>query len=379
VVNVDWYFISHRLPLARAALDGGLSVHVATAVTSPQCRMALLEARLVLHELPDVRQRKRVFGDLHYCRRLWRVLRKVQPDVVHLVTAKPIIYGGILARFLKRTAVLSAVPGLGFAFVHAGLWSTVRRVAILTAYRVALRHARQRVIFQNAEDRELFVRSGIASERDTVIVRGAGVDLEKFSASAEPAGTVTVLMACRLLREKGVREFLAAASLLHGDGVDAKWVLVGDIDPGNPGSLSRAEVASLLQSTPVVWHGFQSDMTSVLRDCNIVCLPTYYGEGVPKILIEAAASARPCVTTDIPGCRDVVRDGVNGLLVPPRDVRALAQALRTLIESPAKRLQFGAAGRSIVERDFSLPAVVDAFMSIYRELLGTAPAECVWR
>jgi glycosyltransferase involved in cell wall biosynthesis len=363
IVNVD--------ALARAAREQGYEVHVATSITNPANAQLIRDASLVLHVLPDIRTRTGIFSDLRFCAAVVGVLRRVRPDIAHLVTVKPIVYGGLITRLFGRVGVVSAIPGLGYAFVANGLWARLRRRFVMLGYRLSLRNRRQRVIFQNREDMQLFLDHGIVRAGDAVLIRGSGVDLREFTPVPEPAGVVRVVMASRLLREKGVIEFLHAARALEDKGVRADFLLVGDVDRGNPGSLTADELKDALKHAPVEWIGFRRDMSRVLTESHVVCLPTYYGEGVPKVLIEAAACGRPAVTTDIPGCRDVVRHGQTGLLVPPRDVAALEDALRTLIEDAQLRVRMGAAARKLAEREFGLEGVITSTLNIYVQLLRT--------
>jgi len=376
VVNEGRFFLSHRLPLARAAQAAGYRVAVAVPPSADD--QAIREAGFELHGLALDRRSLNPVKALDTLLALRRLYRRLQPDLVHHITIKPVILGSLAARLARVPAVVNAVPGLGYVFVRKGALGAALRVAVRLAYRLALRAPRTRVIFQNPDDRGAFLRWGLVRAADVRLIRGSGVDTEVFRPSPEPppeAGPPVVLLASRLLWDKGVGEFVAAARCLQADGVEAEFALVGEPDPGNPSSIAREQLEAWVQSGAVQWWGRQDDMPAVYAMSHIVCLPSAYGEGVPKGLIEAAACARPIVTTDIPGCREIVRDGVNGLLVAPRDAEALAAALRRLIEAPALRAELGAKGRELAVGEFSEQEVTGETLLVYDRLLAgpTAP------
>jgi glycosyltransferase involved in cell wall biosynthesis len=261
------------------------------------------------------------------------------------------------------------LTGLGYVFTaQAGKAALLRRAVILSC-KVAFRHSNQRVIFQNPDDRSVFVDNRILPLQETVLIKGSGVDVETYRPTPEPQGLPLVLLASRMLSDKGISEFVEAARSLRDAGVCARFVLAGETDPGNPTAISAEQLRQWANSKVVEWWGQQNDMQSVLAQAHIVCLPSFR-EGVPKVLIEAAACGRAIVTTDAPGCREIVRHGENGLLVPVRDSRALAEALRLLIENAPLRARMGLRGREIAVQEFSLERVVKETLNVYRELLA---------
>lgn len=371
VVNVGWFFVSHRLPIAIAARRAGYEVHVATALDPRlDCGTAeeLAQHGLILHPLRLTRSGAHPFELLRDFADLVKLYRRLAPDLIHLVTLKPLLLGGLAAKLTGQRSVVLAVPGRGSVFSTRGFGAAVRRWTALLMYKLAYAKRRNRVIIQNVEDRQYFVSRGIFSEDDVRLIRGSGVDIASFTPQPESTEPCSVLLASRMLREKGIADFVAAAAVLKGRGTPARFVLVGDPDRGNPQSHSREELVAWRDSGIIEWWGFRPDMGEVFRHANIVCLPTYYGEGVPKVLIEAAACGRPIVTTDTPGCRDIVRHGQNGMLVKPRDVAGLADALERLIADPNLRRAMGSQGRRIVEAEFNLDRVSRQTLDIYREL-----------
>lgn len=367
VVNVDWFFLSHRLPIALEAKRQGYQVHIATGLTDKLDE--LQHHGLVVHPLAMDRSSAGVGNAWRTMVELWRVFMAVRPDVVHLVTIKPVLLGGLMARLAGVPAVVAAISGLGFVFVAQGVKAKGRRLLVGLLYRLALGHRNLKVIFQNPDDRASLAKVMHLAVNKVAMIRGSGVDLVQYVHSSIPSGVPVVVLAARLLADKGVREFVQAARLLKQRGVFVRFCLVGTVDPANPTSLTDAELAQWVSEGVVEVWGHRSDMPQVLAAAQIVVLPSYYGEGLPKVLIEAAACGRAVVTTDHPGCRDAIDPGVTGVLVPVRDAEALADAIKGLINDPAQCQAMGNAGRALAERAFDVRQVVDAHLRIYQELI----------
>jgi glycosyltransferase involved in cell wall biosynthesis len=298
-----------------------------------------------------------------------KLLRDIKPDLVHNVTIKPVLYTSLAARFFGNPAVVNAISGLGYVFISPGLKAWLLRWAARLAYKVALSGDRVRVIFQNPDDIEAFVGRGLVEKHRAVLIRGSGVDVEMYRHIPEPQDVPVVMLASRMLRDKGVEEFVDAARLLREWKVNCRLVLVGETDPGNPATVTIEELQSWVQEGIVEWWGQRTDMEQVLPLAAIVSLPSYR-EGLPKILLEAASVGRPIVTTDVPGCREVVREGENGYLVPPRDHVHLAEAIKLLIENPKERARMGVKSREIAVTEFPIEKVVERTLSVYDDLLG---------
>jgi glycosyltransferase involved in cell wall biosynthesis len=302
---------------------------------------------------------------------LVRLYRRERPDIVHHVALKPIVYGAVAAWLARVPAQVNAVVGLGWLFTSTkGVMRLIRPAArwILASL---LRMRGSLTIVQNPDDRALLVRSHLPESRIRLI-RGAGVDTTVFAPAPEPAGPVCIVLAARMLWDKGVGEFVEAARLIRQAGVQARFALVGDPDNDNPASVPEATLRGWHGQDGVEWWGRRDDMPSVYQAAHIACLPSYYREGLPKVLLEAAACGRPLVTTDAPGCREVVQDGDNGILVTPRDAQSLARAMRKLIEDEKLRHAMGKRGREIMLKDFSSEQVVRETLAIYRELVASA-------
>lgn len=366
VVNVDWFFLSHRLPIALEALRQGYQVHIATGLTDKLDE--LQRHGLVVHPLALDRSSAGLGNALCTMVELWRVLRAVRPDVVHLVTIKPVLLGGLVARLAGVPAVVVAVSGLGFVFMARGAKAAVRRWLVGGLYRVALGHRNLKVIFQNADDLRSLAKVAHLPAAKVAMIRGSGVDLARYAHVPLPGGVAVVLLAARLLADKGVLEFVQAARLLKQRGCNARFVLVGTVDSANPTSFTDAEVSAWVHDGVVEWWGHRADMPQVLAAAHLVVLPSYR-EGLPKVLIEAAACGRAVVTTDVPGCRDAIDPGVTGVLVPVRNAAALADALEGLLIDPAHCQAMGNAGRALAESAFDVRQVVAAHLRIYQQLI----------
>jgi glycosyltransferase involved in cell wall biosynthesis len=369
LVAVDWYFCLHWLPLARAVHEAGYDVAVITEVTDAAQAHRIEAADLRLLPLELSRRGLNPVEEWRSLRGLLRLIRGEQPNLVHGIAQKPVLYGALAARLAAVPAFIGTLAGMGYLFTSTGLKARLLRPAVLTAYRRLLARPGVRVIVQNPDDQALLRHSaGI----DALLIKGAGVDLNRFRPAPAPAAPVTVVLASRMLWDKGLREFAAAARQLRDEGAAARFVLVGKPDPSNPAAVPERQLRAWHASGAVQWWGHRDDMPAVLREAHVVCLPSYR-EGLPTILIEAAAAGLPLAATDVPGCREVVRPGRNGLLVPARDAGALAAALRELIDDADLRERYGRASRHLAETEFGIGQVTAATLSVYRDLLGTAP------
>jgi glycosyltransferase involved in cell wall biosynthesis len=362
----DWTFWSHRLPLARAARDAGYEVVIALRVDAYGERLRK-EGFRVVHL--DWRR-----GGINPLRELLMLLAIVRlyalekPDIVHQVSAKPILYGTLAARLGRAPAVVNALTGLGFVFVTETLKARVLRAGMRVAYKLALAAPGSKLIFQNADDLEMFVADGLVARDRTELIRGSGVDVAHFSPLPEPPGEPLVILPARILWSKGVGEFVEAARALRAAGVKARFALVGDPDDDNRSAVPASQLAEWKAEGAVECWGHRADMRDVYAQAHVVCLPSYH-EGLPKALIEAAAAGRALVAADVPGCREIVRHEETGLLVPAKDSASLAVALRRLIEDRPLRERLGARARRAAAEEFSQELVSEKTLGVYRNLL----------
>ncbi len=368
MVNDPAFFLSHRLPIAQTARSQGFNVLVATP---PGAAVAeIMNAGFPHIAFPLSRWGINPIQEFRTCFALWRIYRRLQPDLVHHVTIKPVIYGSFAARFSPVKGIVNALPGLGHVFSSRGVGAYIRKIIVRNLYRLAFRLKNLRVIFQNTADRNQAVSDGFVAENAAALIRGSGVDITHFTPSDEPTGRPIVILPCRLLNAKGVKFFVEAAHILQSRGHHPLFKVIGDHIEGHPDSISTRDLEKWKSDGLVHFVGYSPDMATEYRESNIVCLPTVYGEGVPKTLLEAAACARVIVASDIPGCREIVEHNSNGFLVPPFDSQALARALESLLIDPALRERMGENGRRRVEKEgFSTDVIASQTLDVYLTLL----------
>lgn len=368
LVTEDWYFVSHRLPLALAARDAGYEVTVVTRVR--EHGETIRAAGLKLIPFAWSRRGMNPLRELVVLLRLVALYRRENPDLVHHVALKPVLYGSLAARMIGgHLCVVNAIAGMGFVFSSRTRLARLLRPLVVRAFRMLVGGRGRLLILQNPDDLRLLVEAKVIAADQVRLVRGSGVDPQRFILSAEPAGIPLVVLASRMLWDKGIAEFVDAARLLRAQGVAARFVLVGDTDADNPAAAPPAQLAAWRDEDVVEWWGRRDDMPVVLAAANLVCLPSYR-EGLPKVLLEAAACGRAIVATDVPGCREIVADGDNGLLIPARDAVALAAALGALLVDPVRRQRMGQRGRDRVLAEFSEARVVTETLAVYLELLS---------
>lgn len=366
VVNDPAFFLSHRLAVAEGARNIGYNVHVASM--DGDAVREIESKGFTHHVLPLSRSGSNPLGELICFFFIWRLLWRIRPDILHLVTIKPVIYGGIAARIAPVKGVVAAVSGLGYVFIAQGLKAALLRTVVRVLYRISLGKANLRVIFQNPDDRKVLTGLGLLDPGKTEFIRGSGVDLNLYPYHPEPQCPVPIVcLAARLLRDKGVVEFVEAATILKDRGVKAHFKLIGGVDLGNPASITEEEIAVWREKGLIEVLGHRNDIASLFANAHVVTLPSYR-EGLPKVLVEAAACGRAVVTTDVPGCRDAVEPNVTGLLVPVRNAVALADALQLLIEDTVLRERMGVEGRMLAEREFRLDKIVQQHLDIYSKL-----------
>lgn len=367
VVNAPEFFLSHRLPLAVAAKAKGFEVHVASAA-GPDVDNIEAEG-FKHHVIPFARSGQDPFNELKTLIHLIGLFKVIKPDLVHLITIKPVLYGGIAARVTGVKSVVSAVSGLGTVFLASSKMAKLRKLLVTRLYRAAFKQKQLAVIFQNPDDKETLLNIDALQPPQTRIIRGSGVALADYPFISEPTGKFVVVMAARLLKDKGVFEFVEAARILCQRGIELEMRLIGSPDPGNLTSVTDQDLKCWSEEKCVSLLGFRKDIAAQYAAANIVCLPSYR-EGLPKSLVEAAACGRAVITTNVPGCRDAITPSVTGLLIPAKSSVALADAIQKLLENPELRKQMGTAGRKLAEDDFSIENISSQHMDVYEELLS---------
>lgn len=370
LLNDAPFFVTHRLPLAIAAQKAGFEVHVSVPHDEQAVR-TIRGAGIIHHDVPLRRGARGFLGELKLLKAYWQLIGALRPELLHAVTMKPVLYGGLIARLRSVPAVVHAITGLGYLFLIEGTLARLQRTAVMMLYRIALAHPNLRVIFQNPDDLNLFTRRRAVRPGSHTIIRGCGVDLKDYAPTPEPPEPAVALFPARIIGDKGVREFVNAARKLREEGSDAIFRIAGRLDADNPTDIGAETVRRWQSEGWIQWQGYLTDMPAAFAACRIVCLPSYR-EGLPRVLIEAAACGRPIVTTDVPGCREVVEDGGNGILVPVRDADAVADALRTLIADGSLRQKMGTRGRERAAAEFSIERFVAESFDAYRAVLGGA-------
>lgn len=370
VVTEDWYFVSHRLALAVAAKEAGYDVAVATRVDRHGA--IIRDAGIRLFDIRFNRSGMRPGEELVTLHALYKLYQRERPDIVHHVAMKPVIYGSLAARAARIPAIVNALGGLGFVFSSTALRARLIQSLVRPALKMAMGRENSRLILQNTHDLETVIHAGLITKSNVRLIRGAGVDPSGYPITTVDVQPPLVILTARLLRQKGVGEFVEAARILRSRGVVARFALVGQPDPVNPASFTDRDVKSWVDEGVIEAWGWREDMPAIFGQAQIACLPTFYGEGLPKVLLEAAASGCAIVASDIPGCRELVKDDETGLLVPPKNPEALADALERLIKDPELRKRLGTAARSSIISDFSLDRIVSETLAVYQELLPPA-------
>ena len=364
--NTDWYLYNFRNRLARELRSQG---HEVILLSPPGNFQDLLrEDGFQWRPFQLSRQGINPLNEIWSLWQLIRIYREVRPDIVHHFTVKPVIYGSLAAHILGIEYIINSITGLGHLFIDTGIVTRILRGISKLLYQISLRGTQ--VIFEIPEDRDIFIRNRLLRADQAHLIMGTGVDVEKFRPTTKNHIVPVVLFSSRMLATKGLPEFIDATRILKQKGLEARFAIAGATDPGNPASISEEQIEIWKQSSLVEWWGWQHDMPSTLSQADIFCLPSYR-EGVPNALIEACACGIPIVTTDVPGCRDVVTHGLNGLLVPLMNSSALADALETLLVNADLRHSMAIAGRQIAVNKFSLAKVNTETLAIYKQILAS--------
>jgi glycosyltransferase involved in cell wall biosynthesis len=371
VANTAWYLYNFRLPLARFLRDSGYEVVLVSPRDGYVERLEAEKFRWV--ELPlnrkSVNPLKEALAVYQFC----RIYLQERPSVCHHFTIKCVLYGTLAAKLTRVKAVVNAITGLGHAFIGNSILHKLVRPVLRFVYRRILTARRVQVVFQNGDDYAEFLDRNMVSAAKVTIIRGSGINLARFAPRPGPLEGVpapTVLFASRLIKEKGILEYVEAARILRSKGVQATFAMAGDIDSGNPSSISEAELQAWCREGVIDYLGHVDQVEDVLALATVVVLPSYR-EGTPRILLEALAMGKPIVATDVPGCREVVREGYNGFLVQPRDAEALAAAIEKMIDDEDLRAAFGSNGR-VLAHEFDEAKVIRDTVEVYRKAQGRA-------
>ncbi len=366
IVNVDWFFLSHRLPVALAAQKAGWDVTIVTADTG---KLKDIEAKgLKTINLPMSRSGMNIKEELGTMWFLYNLYKREKPDVVHHVGMKTILWGTLAARFAKVKGVVNAISGLGGFFAEDNTSIVAKVVPMVLRFS----HDRKNLlcIFQNDEDKGLYVKNGIIKEEQARYIKGSGVNLKEFCYTPEPIeGKIRVILTARMIVEKGIFILTEAAEKLRSKYEDkVEFLLVGGIDD-HPGAITKEQLDAVCDGKYIQWLGYRTDVKELLQSSHIVAFPSYYMEGLPKSLIEADAIGRPVITCNSVGCKEAVIDGYNGCLIPTKDVDALVEKLDILLGDAKLRQEMGKNSRKYAEENFSIDVVIERHLKIYEELM----------
>ncbi len=364
VNNIDTFW-THRAPLARAIMADGWELHLATSHAAKDKRVT--DLGMIPHDLPAYTSSLNPLWQAKAFYKIFQTLRAVKPDLVHAITIRYSFFTGMALRASNlKTPCVFTVAGLGSLFTSDDPKVKAVRGMIVPFFKFAFGGDKRFLIFQNKDDAKQLVRVGAVDKSRCGIIRGSGVDPDEYAYTPEPAGNApVVLFASRLLKAKGILEFVHAARIIKSKGIAARFVVAGDIARGNHDSLTKVEMDDLAGEGTLEWLGQRDDVADLMRGAALVVLPSYYGEGVPKVLLEAASTGRAIITTDMPGCKETVEDGVTGLLVEPKNAWVLAEAIEELLKDPARREAMGKKGRERILADFTVQSVNAKTLKVY--------------
>jgi len=365
ISNVDWFFISHRLPIALEAIKKGYEVHLATKCTDK--KSFLIKKGFVIHSIELDRTQKNLINFSKILAHIFKIVYEVEPSIIHAITIKPVIIGGFASRILNIPFVAS-ISGLGYVFVSRGIRSTLTKFVVTLLYKLALSGQNIKVIFQNIDDEKIISSICNLKLNQKVLIHGSGVDLDIYKPKNKKSKDKIILFASRLLKSKGLLEFVKSAELLKFKNL--KFLIAGKFDHENPDCIEFERMNDWVSRGIVDYVGYNENIINLINYSNIVVLPSYYGEGLPKILIEASACGIPIITTNHPGCRDAIINEVTGLLVPIKDHKALSSAILRLIENPQLSKKMGESGRKLALKKYDIKKVVNKHISIYEDLIS---------
>jgi len=355
------------MPIARKALAEGFKVVVVTNVSKH--RDIIESEGFELAPIEISRGSVNLFSEFRTISQLYSYYKKYSPDIVHHVAIKPVIYGALVARFIGSIKIVNAMAGLGFVFISNKRSVRFIRLFVYKLFKFLFRNKNSKLILQNKDDLNYFLENKLIKRNQVAIIRGSGVDTNRFVSVKEVEGIPIVMLASRMLWDKGIKEFVNAAKNLKQEGLRARFVLVGANDSENPTSISDKQLDEWDKSGVVEYWKERDKMHKILTQACIVCLPSYR-EGLPKVLLEAASCGKPIIGTNVPGCREIIRNEENGILVPPYEVEPLADAIKELVDNPGKRKSMGAVGRKLVENEFSEEIVVSQTLKLYKKMLA---------
>ena len=362
-VNTDWFFISHRLPIALAALKKGYEVHI--VVNEATKINELKKYGILVHFLKLNRKNWNPIEFLNCLLKFIFLIKKINPDLIHCLTIKPIIIGTLSSIILIKPKVVISITGMGSIFSNNKKIDKIKQLFILGIYSFIFLKKNLKVIFQNNDDQLLIINKTTLKRDKSLIIRGSGVNFKNYPYKYLKDKKPKVLFASRLLYSKGIKEFIEASSFVK----ECEFLVAGNIDPGNPQSITKKDLNLFIKNYPIKYLGFKKNIINTISSSSIIVLPSYYREGLPKILIEAAACGRAIITTDNVGCRDAVINDKTGILIPIKNTQKLVQAIKYLLKDKKYLTKMGKRGRKFAKENFDISIIVDKHLKIYEELI----------
>ena len=364
ICNVDWFYVSHRLPIGIEALNQGYEVHLAAQCTGEE--RFLIKRGFKIHNLNFQRCQMSIYGSIVSLIKILKIIFYIKPDIIHAVTIKPVIFGGLASKIFGKSSFVASISGLGYIFTSKNIISKLVKFFVILAYKIALSNKSMMVIFQNKNDRNILKKICKIQDQKISLIEGSGVDLSFFKPNKNQKESNIILFASRLLKSKGIFEFIECAQKLKNK--KYQFLVAGKIDFENPDCISKEELFRFHNKGIIKYVGNVDNVKEIISDSKIVVLPSYYGEGLPKILIEAAACGKPIITTDHPGCRDAIIPDKTGYLIPVRNSIKLAESIKKIFDSPALCHSMGNEARKLALRKFDINKVVKKHISIYDSL-----------
>jgi glycosyltransferase involved in cell wall biosynthesis len=365
IINVDWYFLLHWLDRAQAIRDSGYQVIIITRFSNPKNFQRIKNAGFICYEFKLIRKSVNPFLEARHLFRIYRLIKELSPEIVHAVTVKPIVYAGLVCRYL-RIPFIGNITGLGSLFSGRSMFAGLLKILVKQFYRIVFINPHSLALFENGDDQDMFLQNRMTTTESSMVIPGAGIDLKKFSYDENyPQGTPVVLFASRMIVDKGIYDFIGAIEDLKARGIPVRGQIAGILDQDALNCVYESELKKWHELGIIEWLGHCEDMPKLFRSCNVVVLPTKYGEGIPRVLIEAAAVGRPVVATDVAGCREIVKNEYNGLLVPVGDVRKIGLAIEKIILNTNKQREFGRNGRDLVLKKFTKEKIIDQTIRAY--------------
>ena len=363
IVNTDKFLLSHRIEIAKELLKNDYEVHLGSAITEASNEIKNLGIKT--HPLFINRSKTGILNIFLTALSIFKLIKKIRPDIVHFISIKPVLLGCLASNFYnKKLKIIASISGLGFIFVDQGPFAKLRRFLICSLYKISLSNKKISIIFQNEMDKSFISRICNLSQDQSFIIKGSGVDLKKFKPSNYYPDKKIVILPSRIVKSKGVLEFIEAAKLLKGQ---SRFIICGSLDLEAKDKISLKTINKHIRENNIEYWGFKKNMANIYKSCSIVVLPSYR-EGLPKALCEASACGKAIVTTNVPGCKDAIINNQTGILVPPRDFFSLAVAIKRLLNDKKLCISMGIKGRINAEKNFNIQKVVESHINIYERI-----------